>query len=83
MKEKDLSELSDQELLDKKQKLKSSKIINAVLIGFLIGIAVYSSVKHGIGFFTIFPLIFILILTTQWKKSDQSINKELESRNLK
>lgn len=83
MKEKDLSELSDQELLDKKQKLKSSKIINAVLIGFLIGIAVYSSVKHGIGFFTIFPLIFILILTTQWKKNDQSINKELESRNLK
>ncbi|MGL6126399.1 hypothetical protein BBI01_10555 [Chryseobacterium artocarpi] len=83
MKEKDLSELTDQELLDKKQKLKSGKIINAVLIGFLIGIAVYSSVKHGIGFFTIFPLIFVLILTTQWKKNDQSINRELESRNLK
>lgn len=83
MKEKDLSELTDQELLEKKQKLKSGKIINAVLIGFLIGIAVYSSVKHGIGFFTIFPLIFVLILTTQWKKNDQSINRELESRNLK
>lgn len=83
MKEKDLSELTDQELLDKKQKLKSGKIINAVLIGFLIGIAVYSSVKYGIGFFTIFPLIFVLILTTQWKKNDQSINRELESRNLK
>lgn len=83
MKEKDLSELTDQELLDKKQKLKSGKIISAVLIGFLIGIAVYSSVKHGIGFFTIFPLIFVLILTTQWKKNDQSINRELESRNLK
>ena len=51
MAEKELNELTDQELLAKKGKAKSDKIITAVLIGFSIGIAVYGGVTYGIGFF--------------------------------
>lgn len=40
MNQKELNELTDQELLDKKKKAKSGKITNAALIGVLIGIVV-------------------------------------------
>ncbi|RXM53195.1 MULTISPECIES: hypothetical protein [unclassified Chryseobacterium] len=83
MAEKELNQLTDQELIEKKNKSKSDKIISAVLIGFLIGVAVYGSVTHGIGFFTFFPLGFALFLGTQWNKRNQALEKELESRNLK
>lgn len=83
MNEKELNKLTDQELLEKKKKSKSDKIINAVLIGFLVGVAVYSSVNHGIGFFTFFPLFFAGFVGIQWNKRNQELEKELESRNLK
>lgn len=83
MSEKELNELTDQELLEKKNKSKSDKIINAVLIGFFVGIAIYSSATNGIGFFTFFPLFFAGFLGTQWNKRNQALGKELESRNLK
>ncbi|MDN3693588.1 hypothetical protein QWZ06_15480 [Chryseobacterium tructae] len=80
---KELNELTDQELVEKKNKSKSDKIITAALIGCFIGVAVYSSVSHGIGFFTLFPLFFAVFLGTQWNKRNQALEKELESRNLK
>ncbi len=83
MNEKELNELTDQELLDKKKKAKSGKITNAVLIGFFIGVAVYSAVKNGFGFFTLFPLFFAGLLGVQYSRRDQALEKELESRNLK
>ncbi|WP_160139599.1 hypothetical protein [Chryseobacterium sp. c4a] len=83
MSEKGLKELTDQELLEKKNKSKSDKIVTAALIGGFIGVAVYSSVSHGIGFFTLFPLFFAVFLGTQWNRRSQALEKELESRNLK
>lgn len=83
MEEKSLSELTDQELLEKKKKSKSGNITNAVILGFLIGIAAYSGVKNGIGFFTILPLLFAFYAANQWKRSSQALEKELESRNRK
>ncbi|MGU3374849.1 hypothetical protein [Chryseobacterium sp. M5A1_1a] len=83
MGEKGLSELTDQELLEKKKKSKSENIINGTILGFLIGIAAYSSVRNGIGFFTFLPLVFALYAANQWKRNSQALEKELESRNLK
>jgi len=81
MDKKKLSDLTDQEILDKKKKLKSSQIISAVLIGFLVGIAVYSTINKGLGFFTIFPLFFIFLIAKN--KSDLNIiNLEIKNRNL-
>ncbi|WKK60227.1 hypothetical protein [Sphingobacterium sp. BN32] len=81
MDKKKLSNLTDQEILDKKKKLKSNQIISAVLIGFLVGIAVYSTVNKGLGFFTFFPLFFIFLIAKN--KSDlNTINLEMKNRNL-
>lgn len=81
MDKKKLSDLTDQEILDKKKKLKSNQIISAVLIGFLVGIAVYSTINKGLGFFTFFPLFFIFLIAKN--KSDlNNINLEIKNRNL-
>jgi hypothetical protein len=82
MEQKDLTELSDQELLQEQKKVKTNKIINGFLIGFLIGIAVYSTVKNGIGFFTFFPLFFAYFVYNNSKKS-KALESEQKSRNIK
>ena len=58
MTQKELSELTDQELLDEAKKMKSTSITNAAFIGFLIGIVIYSIVKNSWGIVTLIPLFF-------------------------
>jgi hypothetical protein len=55
MSQKDKSELTDQELLDKANK-KKSNTINAFLIGLLIGIVIYGVAKNNFGFFALIPI---------------------------
>lgn len=76
-----LNELSDQKLLEKSKKIKSNNIVSAVLVGCMIGIAIYSSVKNGFGFFTIFPLFFLPIFINNNKKNKE-VEKEIQRRNL-
>jgi len=86
MKTENLTDLSDQELLHKIKKLKTNKIIDASIVGFTIGIAIYSAVKNGLEFFTFFPLILAYIVvrnSTNNKILEKEIQKELKSRNLK
>ena len=82
MKQKDLSELTDQELLLEAKKIKSTTITNAVLIGVMIGIAAYSTVKNGFGFFTLFPLFFVLILFRNGTHK-KAVEDQMKARNLK
>ncbi|PDS26536.1 hypothetical protein [Flavobacterium branchiophilum] len=87
MQEDNLSALNDAELLKAFKKMKSTQITNAILIGFLIGVGLYSTVKKGIGFFTFFPLFFVLILLNQNKKSKinekyKAYKNEVKLRNL-
>jgi Na+-translocating ferredoxin:NAD+ oxidoreductase RnfD subunit len=86
MKSENLTELSEKELLQKIKTIKNNKIIDATIIGFTIGIAVYSAVKNGLGFFTFFPLILAYVIvrnSTNNKILEKEIQKELKSRNLK
>ncbi|HBL76010.1 MAG: hypothetical protein A2W90_11375 [Bacteroidetes bacterium GWF2_42_66] len=86
MKTENLTDLSDQELLHKIKKLKTNKIIDASIVGFTIGIAIYSAVKNGLEFFTFFPLILAYVIiknSTNNKIIENEIEKELKSRNLK
>ena len=82
MTHKELSELSDQELLDKAKKMKSSAITNAVLIGFMIGIIIYSILKNSIGFFTLIPLFFAFKIFNK-SKNNEVLLRLLKERNLK
>lgn len=86
MKPQNLTELNDQELLQKIKQIKTNRIIDATMVGFTIGIVVYSAVKNGFGFFTFFPLILTYAIvrnSANNKILEQEIQKELNSRNLK
>lgn len=83
MKSENLTELSDQELLQKVNKIRSNRIIDAVIIGFTIGVVIYSAVKNGFGFFTFFPLLLTYIIARNSKNNkilEKEIQKELGSR---
>lgn len=82
MEQKELSELTDEQLLEEAKKMKSSAIINAVFIGALIGIVIYSIAKNGFGFFIVFPL-FLAYLFVKNSKKNKPLENELKARNLK
>ncbi len=81
--EKELSQLTNEELLEKRKKVKSENTTNAVIVGILVGISVYSTVINGLGVFTFFPIFFALFAAGRWKKNNDALTKELTSRNLK
>lgn len=77
----EIKQLSDQELLKKHQTAKSSLIITCILIGALVGVAIYSSAKNGLGFFTFFPLFFVFLIIKA-QKTSKAIAAEVRNRGL-
>jgi hypothetical protein len=84
MTQKDLSELTDQELLAEAKKMKSSAIINAALIGATFGVIVYSVVKNTWGFFTLIPLflIFKVFHNPENNRRHLALKELIKERNL-
>lgn len=56
MKPKDQPEVNETEQLQEAKNAKSASIINAVLIGFMIGIVIYSIFKNTLGLLTLIPV---------------------------
>lgn len=83
MNQKELSGLTNEELLQEAKKAKSAAIMNAVLIGFLIGIVLYSIVKNSLGFLTLIPLFLAYKLINNSKYNNKELEKLLKERNLK
>lgn len=81
MKQKELSQLTDQELLDEAKKMKSTSIMNAVLIGILIGIVFYSFAKNTWGFITLVPLFLAYKLINNSKHNTKELEILLKERN--
>jgi hypothetical protein len=83
MNPKNLTELTDHELLKKLKNLKINKIIDAGIIGVTIGIVIYSAVKNGFGFFTFFPLLIAYVIIRNSKDNEileNELQKELKAR---
>ncbi|MDO6760030.1 FUSC family protein [Tamlana sp. 2_MG-2023] len=81
MTKRKLEQLSDEELLNKKKSLKRSKLIKAALIGFCIGIIVYSVAENTWGLVTLIPVFFVYKLVNNSKK-DKELETILKKRNL-
>jgi len=82
MEPKEFAELSDQELLEVAGKMKKSAIAHALVIGFMVGVVIYSIVESTWGLLTLIPLFFIRKLLAN---SDQyeEVKRLLKERNLK
>jgi hypothetical protein len=84
MENKELSQLTDQELLDEAKKLKSFSLTNAFFIGLLLGIVFYSIFKSTFGFLMLIPLYFVYKMMNDPKnKRYKELEELLKQRNLK
>lgn len=81
MENKTLEELSDEALLQQAKQLKPTKLYDALIIGFLIGVAIFSSVRNGMGLLTFLPLIYLPVASKNRKKVE-AVNKLLQERGL-
>lgn len=83
MEHEKLATFSDQELLAEAKRLKTFSITNAVLIGLLLGIVVFSVFQQTFGFLMLIPLFFIYKLIRQPKnKRYKAVQTALRQRNL-
>lgn len=84
MNQKELSKLTDQELLAEAKKMKSTSIMNATLIGIVIGVIIYGVAKNNFGFFTLIPLYFAFRFFNNPKnnKRNEALKALLKERNL-
>ena len=84
MEQKENTQMTDQKLLGEAKKIKSFSIVNALLIGFLAGVIVYSVVKNSWGMLTLIPLYFIYKMINDPKnKKVKELQSLLKERNLK
>ena len=81
MDQKELSKLSDNELLEAAKNFKQSPMIDAFFIVFLIGIIIYSAAANALGFLTLIPLVLIYLFLKK-PKQYEALKKELKNRNL-
>ena len=82
MKQKEPSEMTNEELSLELQKIKSTNTINAVIVGVMIGVAIYSTVKNGFGILTFFPFFFIPMFSKKWTFK-KALENEIKERNIK
>jgi hypothetical protein len=83
MDQKELSELSDEELLQMDKKRRSSAIFYAFFIGFLVGIIIFSVVVSAWGVSILIPLFLIYKLTKNPDIKGKELDEVLKSRGLK
>ena len=81
MNQKELSQLTDNELLEVAKNNKPSPIIDAFFIGFLVGVIIYGAAANAWGFVIFLPLFLIYVLLKKPKRYEK-LKKELEKRNL-
>jgi hypothetical protein len=83
MERRNLSALSNEELLREEKKRKSATVINALFIGFLIGIVIYSILNSTVGLMALIPLFFAYKLMNRAKYDAQELDSVLKERGLK
>lgn len=81
MDEQQLSALSDEELRARAKEMKSSEILHAVIIGFLIGIIVFSIVYDAIGV-SILISLFLIFKVFHRPERNRALKRVLAERGL-
>lgn len=84
---KDYAKLAPEALQAERKKIKNKEIIAAAVIGFLIGIMIYGTVKNGFGFiYIVIPLVLIVGIVRyaqQLKQEQKQIQAAITAQNTK
>lgn len=76
----DYTSYTREELLALQKKLKTAKIVNAIIIGFMASVGIYALIKKGFTLPSIVPFFFILISLRNRKKAaaiESAITEEI------
>lgn len=76
---KDYTKMTLDKLVSEEKKMKSQKIVTALFIGFLIGIAVYSATHKGF-VLPVILLVFSYLIGSRYSKSLKGIQAEISRR---
>ncbi len=80
-KDEDYLKMTLNELVSAEKKVKSQKVMTAVLVGLFVGVAIWSA-THGRSFvLTIGLLIFALVIGSSYDKKRKIIQAEINRRN--
>lgn len=82
-KQKELSELTDLELLLEVKRRKTLAVIDAVIIGFLVGIVLYSIWYKSFSILLLIPLFLAYKLAKKSPYTNKELEQLLKDRNLK
>ena len=74
-----LSELSDEELLNKEKEQKGKRNLFRIIVGLLFVVQIYLVVKNGFTLSIVTPLCFIPLLVIR-EKNYNDLQKEIQSR---
>ncbi len=77
---KDYAKMTLDELVSEEKKIKSQKIPTALIIGFLVGIAIWSATHKGGFFLTAGLLIFALIIGSRYSKNLKAVQAEISQK---
>ncbi|WP_461111480.1 hypothetical protein [Spirosoma jeollabukense] len=77
---KDYSKMTLDELVAEQKKMKSQKILTALLIGALVGIAVWSATHKGSTLLTFGLLIVGLLIGSRYSKNLKNVQTEISRR---
>lgn len=77
---KDYPKMTLEELVSEEKKMQSQKIPAAVLVGFIVGIAIWSATHQGGFILTIGLLIFAVLIGARYSKKLKSIQAEISCR---
>ena len=78
---KDYSKMTLDELVLEEKKLKSQRIITALVIGFFVGVAIWSATHKGSFILTIGLLGFALFVGSKHSKNLKGVQAEINGRN--
>jgi hypothetical protein len=80
MESKKLTDLTSEELMEKEQKLKKGETIHAFITGLMGGVFIYSMVKNGLAWPSVFPLVIIAFVEKNRRDEKKALQAEIESR---
>ncbi|MCK8495413.1 hypothetical protein M0L20_26345 [Spirosoma sp. RP8] len=76
---KDYSIMTLDELVSEEKKMKSQKIMTALLIGFFVGIAIWTA-THKSPFLTMILLVVSLLIGSSYSKNLKNVQAEISRR---
>lgn len=77
---KDYSKMTLDELVSEEKKVKKQKVPTALIMGFLVGIAIWSATHKGGPVLTFGLLIFVPWIGSRYQKNLKSIRTEISNR---